>query len=141
MADRVAFVYSQWLLQYPVFAAVPQATVEALVPLAEQYWRNDGTSPATTEALQRQLLYLMVAHVVMLSVGTTGSNPSGLVGPVTTATEGSVSVGTNWPVTPASAWFLQTQYGALFWQLCAPFRTMHYRAGVRPVFSPFPRTY
>ena len=59
-----------------------------------------------------------------------GEAASPLVGRINNATEGSVTVGTDMGQVPfTAAWFLQTKYGAAFWQATAPFRTMQYVPG------------
>lgn len=139
MADRVPFVYADWVAIFPQFAAAPpQVQVEFCVPFAEQYWRNDGTSPATTVEQQRTLLYLMVAHVVQIMYGPAGTGASGVVGFVNSASEGSVSISAEWPVSPDNAWFLQTPFGAMFWQMTAAYRTMRYLPGPRRNMNPWP---
>jgi len=139
MADRVEFNYADWVQAFPAFATSPnEEQVLFAVGLAEQYWRNDGTSPATTTEQQRALLWLMVAHVVTLLYGQNGEAPSGIVGVVNHVSEGSVSVGASWPTTAESAWLLQTSYGALFWQMTAPFRTFRYVPGPQRLTSRWP---
>ena len=61
------------------------------------------------------------------SASGTTAGPSPLVGRITSATEGSVSVSTQFDVPPGSAqWFAQTLYGAEFWTATAAYRTMRY---------------
>lgn len=140
MGVHVVFDYDQWIVAFPQFATAPGETpvTSVCLPIAEQYCRNDGGGPVQSIELQTQMLNLMVAHVCQLLYGPNGNNPSGIVGRITNASEGSVSVGSDFPVTQATAWFAQTTFGAMFLQLAAPFRTMRYAPGPRRNFNPWP---
>lgn len=120
-----SFIYSDFIAQYPAFAtAPPQATLEAYFALAGEVWlRNDGTGPVKTTTLQTALLYMLTAHLAQLFSGPDGNDPSGLVGRISSATEGSVTVATEYESTMNSAWFTQTQYGASFWAATAAYRS------------------
>lgn len=139
MGIQITFNYTNWALLFPQFSNLNETQVTTLVlPLAEQYCRNDGGGPVTTASTQTNLLNLMVAHVAQLLFGSTTQPLSPLVGRINNASEGSVSVGTDFPTTPNNAWFLQTQFGAAFWQASAPYRTMRYIPGPRRCFNPWP---
>lgn len=136
MANQVQFDYLQWVATFPEFACVNEQTAQGYFDLSTVYLRNDGCSVVPTDALQLTLLNLLTAHVAKLLAPTTAGAPSGLVGRISNATEGSVSVGADFPgVTASSAWFMQTQYGAMFWQSTAPFRTMRYVPGPQPFLN------
>ena len=126
------FVYADFTTQYPAFATnPPQATLAAYFAIAgELYLRNDGTGPVSDVNAQTALLYMLVAHMAQLANGADGASPSGLVGRISNATEGSVSVALDYPATPNSAWFVQTPYGASFWQATSAYRSFPaYRRG------------
>lgn len=122
-------VVSNFKDAYPVFAALSPAQIEESFSLATVYLRNDGTGPVSTVPLQTSLLYMLTAHIAQLMYGTTGTNASGVVGRVNSASEGSVSIGADWPTTANNAWFLQTPYGANFWQATAGYRMARYVVG------------
>jgi hypothetical protein len=137
MGVQITFNYATWALIFPQFSSVSQTQVVDLVlPLAEQYCRNDGGGPVTTVATQTNLLNLMVAHVCQLLFGANGQGPAELVGRISSATEGSVSVAVDFPTTASAAWYNQTQWGAAFWAATAPYRTMRYVPGPRRSFNP-----
>lgn len=140
MGVQITFNYANWALIFPQFSSVSQPQVVGLVlPLAEQYCRNDGGGPVTTIAAQTNLLNLMVAHVCQLLFGTNEQpGPAQLVGRISSATEGSVSVAVDFPTTAGAAWYNQTQWGAAFWAATAPYRTMRYVPGPRRSFAPWP---
>jgi hypothetical protein len=116
-------------VQYPQWAALPDLQLQAYFDTATLYFRNDGTSPARTVAIQTLLLNLLTAHITFLSAGADGKGPVQIVGRVNSASEGSVSVGADYPATPTNAWFLQTPFGASFWQATAAYRMARYIPG------------
>lgn len=109
---------------YKAFATDPDdATLEAYFELASIWLRNDGTGRVKSVKLQTQLMYMVTAHLTQLFSGPDGNDPSGLVGRISSATEGSVTVATEMEGNINSAWFNQTPYGAAFWQATAAFRS------------------
>lgn len=145
MGVVVQFDLAAWRALYPQFSAVTDDQIEDLcLPIAEVACRNDGGGPVTKASIQTTLLNLMVAHVAQLNFAPTaaGITPggSGVVGRVNSATEGSVSVQAEMAATQNSQWYLQTQYGATYWQLTAPYRTMRYVPGYPRVMNPWNMT-
>lgn len=127
--DQTAF-----LAAYPNFSTVPGGTLEATFDIATLYLRNDGTSPIRTLKSQTSLMYMLTAHLLTLTFGIDGAGASGggtpgVVGRISSANEGSVSVSTDYPSTPSSAWFVQTPYGANFWQATVNWRRGRYIPG------------
>lgn len=116
-------------LAYPAFATLSDPQITEAFTLGTIYLRNDGTGPVRTVALQTALLYQLTAHLAQLMFGANGEAPSGIVGRVNSASEGSVSIGADWPTTANNAWFLQTPFGANFWQATAAYRMARYIPG------------
>lgn len=140
MGVTVTFDYDKWVKRYPEFNTVDDCTAQGYFDEACLYLRNDGGGPVGSESLQLTLLNMLTAHVAKLNATINGQAPSGLVGRITDASEGSVSVSVDkMTMSEASAWFMQTQYGAAFWQATRGFRTAVYRAAPRfiPSGSPF----
>lgn len=130
MGVAVVFDYYAWVAQFPQFASIsPSLVAGPVLKYATQYCVNDGSGPVTDAETQTCLLNLMVAHICAILYGVNGNQPSELVGRITDATEGSVSVSADFPTTPNNAWFVQTPWGAMFYQMCAPYRTMRYVPG------------
>lgn len=132
-----AVVFSVKLFRelYPLFEAASDPLLEALFTQACMYLDNTDASLVEDLAEREQLLMLLVAHLCALrGYGTDGaSERSGLVGRITSASEGSVSVsvdssGSN----DESWWYLQTPWGADYWQLTSPYRSMIYHPGSSP---------
>ncbi len=125
MADAVTFSYAGWVALYPEFVAVPQAQAQGYFDLSTTLLRNDGTSPVPTTALQLQLLNLLTAHMAKLfAPASQGGQGAGIVGRIANASEGSVSVQTEYSsqISDSEAFYIQTAYGALYWQMTAAFR-------------------
>lgn len=126
------FNYATFVTLFPQFAAnPPQTTLQLYYNLAGDVWlRNDGTGPVSSQNLQNDLMNLLTAHLATLFSGPDGNDPTGLVGRISSASEGSVSVSTEFQSTMNAAWFSQTQPGATFWAATAPFRSFAaYRPG------------
>ena len=117
----VTFDHNAWITRYPEFLAVPAAQAALFFVEATIYEPNDGSSPATDPARLGVLLNMLTAHIAKLA-------STDLVGRITNAGEGSVSVSASFAdaVPGTAGWFLQTRYGAAYWQAIASRRTMRY---------------
>lgn len=123
----VVFVPADFKAAYPEFSAVPDATLNAYFLRSQLFLVNEDC-PVQDEAKRLQLYWLLVAHVAQLSGAL---NPGGVPGPVgrtSSATEGSVSVSMEFNSTMGASWFVQTSYGAAFWQATAYLRSFRYVA-------------
>lgn len=136
----VVFEPSVFKVLYAQFAAVADSSLTLFFDLATLIVTNVCGSIVQDATQRERLLNLLVAHIAALQpvspAGGPGSGPA-LVGRITSATEGTVSVSAEYAssVSSSEAWFIQTQYGALFWQLTATYRSFRYTAPVRP-FGP-----
>lgn len=138
MGVKIDFSVTNFKAAYPQFATLSDTQiVQGALPVAELYCRNDGGGPVSTAETQTTLLNLMVAHICQLMYGANGQQPAGIVGRISDASEGSVSVSAEFPMTPTNAWFMQTPFGAAFWQATAAYRTMRYVPGPRRNFNPW----
>ena len=125
----VIFEVAGFRARYPEFSSVSDVLVSASFDEATMYLDNSETSivPVIPRAT---LLNMLTAHVAALNFGVGGQAPNALVGRIASASEGSVSVSADMgPTTGSNAWFLQTKYGAAFWQASARYRTMRYVPG------------
>lgn len=142
MGVTVTFNYQTWIARYPEFCSVPEPLAQAYFDEATLYLRNDGTGPVSTESVQSTLLNMLTAHIAKINATINGQAPSGLVGRIVDATEGSVSVSVDsTPLPGSAAWYAQTTYGFAFWQATRAYRTAHYRPSNRfiPSGAPFGR--
>lgn len=132
-----AFDYARWSTRYPELVAVtPQPLAEALFAEAGLYLSNTAASPvgdAAPGGRRDLLLGMLMAHLAYLRAFAAAQGVGGLVGRITSATEGSVSVGSDVPSLPGSAaWYGLSPYGLLYWQATRQYRTMRYVPGAGP---------
>lgn len=118
-----------------------QATDDQLAmyfAMAETFLDNTKCSRVQDLEARKRLLYLLVAHIATL----TGQAEQGnnVVGRISSATEGSVSVSIDYGAMGNNErWYLQTPWGAMYWQLTKKYRSAIYRLGIEPM--PVQRTY
>jgi hypothetical protein len=129
----VVFNQSRWLADYPEFTSV--ATQYATAPAACfrqacTILDNTDRSKVHDMAVRSDLLDLLTAHIMQIRFGVGGNPPSRLVGRVSQASEGTVSISSEVGsgVGARQSWFLQTTYGALYWNMSAVYRTARYVA-------------
>lgn len=138
MNGVVVFDYAAWSARYPEFSSVMQATAQQYFYEAQLYCDNTPCSIVRDLCERSILLNMVTAHIAALNAPLNGQPSSPLVGRISNATEGSVSVGAQMDMPPGSAqWFNQTKYGAAYWQATAQFRSMLYVRGPVPVANPF----
>ena len=131
----VVFNPTAFMAQFPAFATPSPgfnattwaAALTGNFNLATIQLNNSYGSIVQDEPTRAQLLNLLTAHITALLNGVNGLPPTGLVGRVSGATQGSVSVQTDFTTeSEAAAFYAQTQWGALFWQLTVIYRTAQY---------------
>lgn len=131
MGVTVTFSYAGWLAMFPEFnvASMTEPLAQGYFDIAVTMHANDGSGPIATDAMQTSLLNVLTAHIAQLFFTATGAQPAQLVGRIAQATEGSVSVSVELPANlpAAAAWFSQTKYGLMYWQMTAPYRAFQYR--------------
>lgn len=130
------FDYAIWAARFPALATnVAEPLATSYFAEAGIYLNNTDTSPVVAVAVRLILLNLLVAHIAALN-GATAASAAGLVGRISSVTEGSVTISTDYAVPAGSAaWYAQTQYGARYWAMTAPYRTMNYVPGPEPYFG------
>lgn len=136
MAGAV-FDYALWSLSYPeLSASVTEPVAGALFRRATLFLDNTDGSRVTGVERRLDLLNLIVAHLAALGGAGQEGGASGLVGRITSATEGSVSVDADaGPTSGSNAWWLQTTYGFQYWTATVSYRTMQYVPGPQPLFE------
>lgn len=129
----VVFDISAFRARYPEFASVSDDLLNAYFAEATVYLNNTDCSPVSDVAVRAVYLNMLVAHIAELNPAANGGKSTGLVGRVASASEGSVSVSlADVPQSQASWWYLQTPYGAAYWQATAAYRTVRYVPGASP---------
>lgn len=136
----VVFEYAGWAALYPQFdTTVTEPQADGCFDTATLFCANTDCAIVPYEPsrvppilVRLRILYLLTAHVAAMQygavIGGTLVAASPLVGRVSSATQGSVSIDTEMRGPELAAWFNQTQWGATAWQAMAPFRTAQYRA-------------
>lgn len=131
--------YSVWSARYPALSDVVSET------LAQSYWDEAGlfldntdASPVRDVRKRTILLGLIAAHLAQLG-RSTADGGSDVVGRISAASEGSVSLSADMgPATNSQAWWVQTKWGAEFWSATAFLRTARYVPGFPQRFPVWP---
>lgn len=123
----VVFVPADFKAAFPSFVTVVDAALSMSFQLAALQLDNSCGSRIKDAAKRELFLNLLTAHITVLKDGENGQAPPGMVGRIDKATEGSVSASADMgTVVYGQAYYLQTQWGAMYWQATARFRTMVY---------------
>ena len=131
------FAYADWVAMFPEFASVAPSLIGAYFNIATAGYLDNGPCSRISGwwpgGQRTTLLYLLTAHIAALFapvvVNGQSQSPSSLVGRISNASEGSVSVAVDFPQNPNSAWWNQTKYGAAAFAGMARYRMMRYRPG------------
>lgn len=120
--------------QFPAFATTPDDVLMSYFTMAGSYLDNSPCSVVQDLARRAQLLNLITAHIAFLMSRAAGSNGdnAGLVGQISSAAEGSVNVSLVASQSQSAAFWKQSIYGDMFWQMALPYRSFRYMAA--PVY-------
>lgn len=117
---------------FPAFATVSDGVLTANFNLATLYLNNSYCSVVQDEPTRAQLLNLATAHITALLNGVNGEPAAGTVGRISSATQGSITVQTEFKTdSEAAAFWNQTTWGSMFWAATAIYRTFRYVSGSR----------
>lgn len=123
----VVFVAADFKTAFPEFATVADPALVLNFGLAELQLANTCKGRVINAVEREKLLNLLVAHITQLRNGANGVAPGGMVGRISSAQEGSVRADADMgTVVYGQAYYLQTQWGAMFWQATAKYRTAVY---------------
>jgi hypothetical protein len=126
----VVFDPAAFIAAFQSFSTVPTTALQNNFNTATLLLNNSYCSAVQDEPTRAQLLNLATAHITALLNGINGQPPSGTVGRISNAAQGSVSVQTEFKTdSEAASFWTQTQWGALFWASTAVYRAARY---VRP---------
>ena len=132
MSGAVTFNYNNWVARYPEFTSVSAPAAQMYFDEATIYCANK-LGPVQTVEILTTLLNMVTAHIAALNnpVTSGGASPSTPPGRISNASEGSVSATFDYTSEPGSQqWFIQTKYGAAFWQATNVYRRARYRPGI-----------
>lgn len=127
----VTFDYAAWSARYASLAAVVTADqAQACFDEAGLYLANSDAGPVPDPVRRALLLNMLTAHLAQLALPQDQGGAGGMVGRVTRAARGSVSISTDYGrVQERAAWFNQTPYGAAFWMATRNLRQARYVPG------------
>ena len=128
----VTFDPGLFIEAYPQFTEVTQAALQNNFNAACLLLNNSYRSIVCDAPTRAQILNLITAHLTALLNGVWGQPPQGIVGRISNATQGSVSVQTEFKSdSEAASFFAQTQWGVLAWRALAIYRTFRYAGAKR----------
>lgn len=131
------FDYDAFAIRFPEFDELGMERVKAYWDEANIFLKNDATSPIAW-AQRGPILNLMAAHIAALNAAALPgqlASSGGLVGRISSASEGSVSVSLEPMGTGSSAlgaWLNQTRYGSLLWAMLQRYLVARYIPGRQP---------
>ena len=134
----VVFNYTEWTTLFPELAYISSGQAQIYFNTAQQWCDNTACSPVVDFAPGGQrdtFLNFITAHLAaLLSPAASGAPASPLVGRISNATEGSVSVATDLKISASdlAQFFAQTRYGLMYWTMSAQYRKFLYSP--RPFF-------
>ena len=120
----VLFDAAAFRMRYPEMDQAADGQMEMWFTQAESIVNNTECSIVTNLKEREMLLMLLMRHFSALDERAA---QGGLVGRISSATEGSVSVGADMgDVSGNAAWYIQTPWGASYWQITAKYRRFRY---------------
>jgi hypothetical protein len=122
------FDSAMFLARYPEFNAVPVPTLQTYFYEAQLYLNNSPCSIVQNVFKRLVLLNMLTAHIAFLGGALTADGQPRPVGRVNQAGEGTVNASFEYtqPTPGSGPWFLQSQYGAAFWQATTQYRSATY---------------
>ncbi|MGV3346409.1 DUF4054 domain-containing protein [Enterobacteriaceae bacterium LUAb1] len=123
---------STFRAMFPEFSTISDAILPFLFDQATDYLNNSEYSLVKDAVKRERLLYLLMAHLAYMRYGdANGNGGPGMVGRISSATEGSVSVSSDLGgFDPRYAWYTQSPYGLDFWQATKIYRMANYYPGL-----------
>jgi hypothetical protein len=123
----VVFVPADFKAAFPEFSAVADAVLDLNFDIATLVIANTCEGIITDAVKREKLLNLATAHITQLRNGANGGGPSGIIGQIIAARQGSINIGAaEIKAGMNQVWFTQTQWGMLLWSALAPYRTFRY---------------
>jgi hypothetical protein len=123
----VTFNAAAFIQAFPAFSSVNPAQLASNFAFATLQLDNSLCSVVQDVNVRAALLNLLTAHITALLNGENGDAAPSTVGRISSATQGSVNVQTEFDAkTFSEAYYAQTKYGLQFWQSTARFRTARY---------------
>lgn len=127
----VVFDITKFRAMFPEFSNVADELLPFLFEQATDYLNNSDFSLVDDVIKRERLLYLLMAHLAYMRYGDVkGNGGSGMVGRLSSASEGSVSVSSEAGVVEFRyMWYTQSPYGMDYWQATKVYRMANYYPG------------
>lgn len=129
----VVFDPAAFIVEYPEFTGISGGLLTRNFKHATLQLNNSCGSLVRDAATREILLYMLTAHITLLNNGTNDgagnvTPPYGVVGRISNATQGAVSVTVEFDAPPnaSQAWLIQTMPGAEYWAAIAKYLTARY---------------
>lgn len=129
----VQFSAPEFVALWPEFTGLTNGSMQNAFNIAQLLLNNSCGSIVQDANIRLSLLYMLTAHICFLNDGTNDgagnvSPAQGIVGRIDSASQGSVSVTAAYASTigQSMAFFIQTKYGAQFWQATVAIRSALY---------------
>ena len=129
VAGTVVFDPAVFIQLYPSFATVPTQALQFNFNQATLILGNSCGSRVCDAVQREMLLGLLTAHITAILNGVNGQGPSGIVGRISSAAEGTVNVATEFGALTTNqsvAYLQQTPWGVQFLAATAVYRTATY---------------
>lgn len=131
MSGVVVFDAAEFRELFPAISAT-DTQLAMFFKMAEGFLSNTECSIVTDLEERKYLLYQLTAHIAQLNANVESGNS--VVGRVASASEGSVSISLDYGTMGNNErWYLQTPYGANYWQMTKRYRSFLYRLGKSPM--------
>ncbi|MFZ4835766.1 DUF4054 domain-containing protein [Rouxiella sp. Mn2063] len=123
---------SKFRAMFPEFSNVDDTLLPFLFDQATDYLNNTVYSLVTDVIKRERLLYLLIAHLAYMRYGdANGNGGTGMVGRLSSASEGSVSVSSDaGQIEFRYMWYTQSPYGMDYWQATKVYRMANYYPGI-----------
>lgn len=116
---------------FPEFSNITDALLPFLFDQATNYLNNTVYSLVIDVNKRERFLYLLMAHLAYVRFGDDkGNGGTGMVGRMSSASEGSVSVSSDaGQIEFRYMWYTQSPYGMDYWQATKVYRMAQYYPG------------
>lgn len=134
MSNVFVFDPDAFKLAYPQFASFTNEQLISFFEEVENTVLDNTETSCISLANRKKWFYLLVAHNAELQNRINSGN-TGLVGRISSATEGSVSISTDYNMGSGAMeqWLKQTPYGAKFYAYTAPWRKAIWVSAEQPM--------
>ena len=134
MSTIFVFNPTEFKLAYPSFEKYTDEQLNFMFDMVENDILDNTVSTCIPLKTRKKFFYLLVAHMAELQSRIDDGN-SGLVGRISSASEGSVSISSDYLSSPTALaqWLNQTPYGATYYAMSARYRVALWVSAEKPM--------